>query len=236
MKVYLVVIAIHEEPYIHEFVTHYLSLGIDRIVLYDNHPSATLSVYSEHPKIEYIHYPGKQKQMPAYIDFMKRCHENPSEAPDFVGYIDVDEFLFLKRHSTIQEFLGDFGHCSGVAIPWRMFGSNGLTSYDPRPVTVRFPNGAESTHSHFKSFVRPMECMKLNNPHFFYTTRGTRNAADTKTLTVAEDHCEDPGDVAVLNHYFTKSFREFLQKRARGRSDIADIRSIREFFGRYSSV
>jgi hypothetical protein len=75
-----------------------------------------------------------------------------------------------------------------------------------------------------------MECIKLNNPHFFYTTRGTRNAADTKTLTVAEDHCEDPGDVAVLHHYFTKSFREFLQKRARGRSDIVNTRSIQEFF------
>lgn len=231
MKVYLVVIAIHEEPYIHEFLSHYLALGIDRIVLYDNHPSATLSVYSEHPKFEYIHFPGKQKQMPAYIDFIRRCHEKQSyETPDFVGYVDVDEFLILKRHSTIQEFLGSYGHCSAVAIPWRMFGSNGLTSYDPRPVVERFPNGAETTHSHFKSFVRPMECIRLNNPHFFYTIRGTRNAADTKTLNIAEDPCEDPGEIAVFNHYFTKSFREYLQKRARGRSDIAQVRAVQEFF------
>lgn len=230
MKVYVVVIAIHEEPYIHEFLTHHLSLGVDKIVLYDNHPSATLSVYSEHPGIIYKHFPGKQKQMPAYIDFMRWCHANPSEAPDFVGYIDVDEFLILKRHSTIQEFLAEFGHCSAVGIPWRMYGANGLVSYDSRPVVERFPVGAEQTHSHFKSFVRPMECMKINNPHFFYTTRGTRNAANSKTLTVAEDPCDDPGDVAVLNHYFTKSFREFLQKRARGRSDIVNTRTIQEFF------
>lgn len=230
MKVYLVAIAIHEEPYIHEFLTHYFNIGIDRIVLYDNHPSATLSVYVEHPKIEYIHFPGKQKQMSAYSDFIKWCHANQSEAPDFVGYIDVDEFLILKRHSTIQEFLESYGHCSAVGIPWRMFGSNGLTSYDPRPVVERFPNGAEQTHSLYKSFVRPLECIRLNNPHFYYTTRGTRNAADSKTLTVAEDHCDDPGDVAVFNHYFTKSFREYLQKRERGRSDIAQLRTVHEFF------
>jgi hypothetical protein len=230
MKVYIVVIAIHEEPYMDEFITHYIRLGIDKIVLYDNHPSATLSVYSEHPNVIYKHFPGKQKQLPAYIDFIKFCHANPSEAPDFVGYIDVDEFLFLKRHSTIQEFLESFGHCSAVGIPWRMFGANGLVSYDPRPVIERFPVGASETHPHFKSFVRPLECIKLNNPHYFYTTRGTRNAADTKTLTIAEDHCEDAGEVAVLNHYFTKSFREFLQKRARGRSDIANTRAIQEFF------
>jgi hypothetical protein len=230
MIVYLVVIAIHEEPYIDEFLTHYFRLGVDKIVLYDNHPSATLSVYSEHPGVIYKHFPGKQQQLPAYIEFMKFCHENPSEAPDYVGYIDVDEFLFLKRHDTIQDFLATFPDYSGVAIPWRMFGSNGLISYDPRPVVERFPVGAPETHPHFKSFVRPLECLKLNNPHFFYTSRGTRNAADTKTVQVAEDPCEDDGRVAVFHHYFTKSFREFLQKRSRGRSDIAQLRTMADFF------
>jgi hypothetical protein len=192
-----------------------------------------MSVLSEDPRILYKHFPGKQKQMPAYIDFISFCHTNPTEAPDFVGFVDADEFCVLKRHATIQDFLGSehFAECSGVAIPWRMFGNCGLTTYDPRSVVERFPTPATaSTHTHFKSFVRPLEVRGINNPHFFYTTRKTTNAAGTKVLTIAEDPCEDAGDVAVLNHYFTKSYNEFLQKRARGRSDIASIRSMREFF------
>lgn len=233
MKVYIVVIAIHEDPYIREFMDHYFSLGIDKIVLYDNSPSGVLSVLSEDPKILYKHFPGKQKQMPAYADFVEYCQSNPSEAPDFLGFVDVDEFLMLKRHATLQEFLGSeaFAERSGVAVPWRMYGNCGLTTYDPRPVVERFPTPATSlTHTLFKSFVRPLEIRGINNPHFFYTTRGTINAVGTKVLTIAEDPCEDSGDVAVVNHYFTKSFQEFMQKRARGRSDIVSTRSVNEFF------
>lgn len=233
MKVYIVVIAIHEDPYIQEFMDHYFSLGIDKIVLYDNSPSGVLSVMSEDPRILYKHFPGKQKQMAAYVDFVEFCHANPSEAPDFVGFIDVDEFLCLKRHTTIQEFLGSevLADRSGVAVPWRMYGNCGLTTYDPRPVVERFHTPAtDSTHTLFKSFVRPMELRGINNPHFFKTMRGTTNAAGSKIVTIAEDPCEDPGDVAVLNHYFTKSYHEFLQKRARGRSDITGTRSVHEFF------
>ncbi len=233
MKVYVVVIVIHEDPYIREFMDHYFSLGVDKIVVYDNSPSAVMSVLSEDPRILYKHFPGKQKQLPAYTDFIQFCHANPSDAPDFVGFIDADEFLVLKRHATIQEFLGSkhFDECSGVAFAWRMYGNCGLTTYDPRPVVERFPTPATpSTHALFKSFVRPLEVRGINNPHFFYTTRKTSNAAGTKIVTIAEDPCEDPGDVAVLNHYFTKSYNEFTQKRTRGRSDIASLRAAHEFF------
>jgi hypothetical protein len=232
MKVYVVVIVIHEDPYIREFLDHYFSLGIDKMVVYDNSPSAVMSVLSEDPRVLYHHFPGKQKQMPAYIHFIEYCRANPSEAPDFVGFTDADEFLVLKRHPTIQDFLtSTAADCSGVAIPWRMYGNCGLTTYDPRPVVERFPTPATgSTHDLFKSFVRPLEVRGINNPHFFYTTRGTRNAAGTKVLEFAEDPCEDAGGVAVLNHYFTKSYKEFMQKRARGRSDIASTRAASEFF------
>ena len=217
--VHLVVIMIHEEPYVAEFLDHYLRLGVDKVYLYDNSPSATLSVLAEHPRISYKHFPGKQKQLPAYFDYMQT--HAPTDPADFVGFLDADEFLVLKRHATIQEFLSEFEDVSAVALPWRMFGTNGRVSYDARPVVERFPVGAAECHSHFKSFVRPRELLKLNNPHFFYTSRGTTNASRTKMLSSAEDPCEDAGDVAVLNHYFVKSFSEFMKKRERGRADIA---------------
>lgn len=227
MIVHVVVIVIHEEPYMAEFLDHYIRLGVDKIYVYDNSPSATMSVLTEHPKIVHKHFPGKQRQLPAYIDYIQSIR-NEAEPVDFVGFIDADEFVFLRRHSSIHEFLSEFDDVSGVAIPWRMCGTNGQVSYDPRPVVERFPTG--DMHSHFKSFVRPREVQGMNNPHFIYTTRGTSNAARTKTIMSAEDPCEDSGDCAVINHYFTKSFQEFAKKRARGRADIPQIRDISEVF------
>lgn len=227
MKVYICVIAIHEEPYIMEFVNHYLNLGVDKIILYDNHPSATLSSLRENPHIIYVHYPGKQKQLPVYTETLIKL--NQSNEVDFVGFFDVDEFLFLKEGLNLKDWLATFEDYSGVAVPWKLFGSSGLITYDPRPVTERFRWGARDCHTHFKSFVRPKEVIRINNPHFFYTSRPTRNAANTKTLTSAEDPCEDSGEVAVLHHYFTKSYQEYLQKMNRGRSDVSQMRSVEDF-------
>ena len=35
--------------------------------------------------------------------------------------------------------------------------------------------------------------------------------------------------VVRVNHYFTKSYAEFLQKRSRGMADNADIRAVSDF-------
>ncbi len=229
MNVYICTIAIHEEPYIMEFVNHYIGLGVDKIVVFDNHPSATLSSLQEHPNVIYIHFPGKQMQLPAYFHMIRMIQSQKVIMPDFVGFFDVDEFLVLRRGLQLKDWLSEFDDFSGVGVPWKLFGSSGLIAYDPRPVMERFTWGARDCHSHFKSFVRPMEVCRINNPHFFETSRGTRNASNTKTLTSAEDPCDDSGEKAVLHHYFTKSYQEYLQKMNRGRSDIRELRSLKDF-------
>lgn len=230
MKVHIAVIAIHEEPYIFEFIDHYVNIGVTKIYLYDNSPSATLAALQDLPHIHYVHFPGLQQQMPAYNHAITQSsHQNSEGPPDFLGFVDVDEFLVLgERYTKIQDFLAQFQDFSAVGIPWKLFDSNGLIEYDPRPVQERFTYG--KMHSHFKSFIRPHECISFNNPHYFITQCGTRNAANTKTLLSAEDYCDHDFESPILNHYFTKSYREFITKIKRGRSDISSIRKFSEFF------
>ena len=232
MKVHIAVIAIHEEPYIYEFIEHYQKIGISKIYLYDNHPSATLSTLRRLPIIHYIHYPGAQKQLPAYHHAVTQAtRENDEGIPDFLGFIDVDEFIvFENGMNTIQEFLGQehFREYSAVAFPWKQFYSDGMINYEPRPVTERFFIG--HMHKHFKSFVRPVEMIFFNNPHYFVTQNGTRNAGGSKTLADAEDPCDYVENTAVLHHYFTKSYQEFMLKLKRGSSDIVRHRPFSDFF------
>jgi hypothetical protein len=231
MIVHLVVIVIHEDPYIAEFLDHYIGLGVDRIYLYDNSPSATMSVLTEHPRVAYKHFPGAKKQLPAYTDYIQNSQDGTFESADFVGFMDADEFVILKRHNSIQEFLEDFVDVSGVGLAWRMFGTNGLVSYDHRPVVERFPIGEVEIDSHFKSFVRPRDIiLPVYDPHYFVTQKGTTTASHTKMMKGSLEHTEEKGDVAIIHHYFTKSFGEFMKKCVRGRSDNGQSRSPVEVF------
>lgn len=54
------------------------------------------------------------------------------------AFIDVDEFLVLKQHDTIDEFLSMHLPKGALAISWHIFGTGYTDNYTPLPVTKRF--------------------------------------------------------------------------------------------------
>jgi hypothetical protein len=63
-----------------------------------------------------------------------------------------------------------------------------------------------------KSIIRLQDFESVHNPHFAILEKGFQNR-NTNGQTVY--------DVAVIHHYGTKSREEFIQKRLRGRADLA---------------
>ena len=47
--------------------------------------------------------PGGKRQRPAYTD----CLTTRGKAHTWVGFIDIDEFLVLKRHACVNDFLAE---------------------------------------------------------------------------------------------------------------------------------
>lgn len=67
------------------------------------------------------------------------------------------------------------------------------------------------------------------NPHHVKTISGTRNL-QKNIIKGPFNYNNHHFEIAHLNHYFSKSFEEFLQKRARGKADCNEIRSMDEFY------
>ncbi len=236
MKTALVCIAIHEEPYIYEFIDYYLNkLGVNDLYIYDNSVSNTLVGYSSDEHVKIIHFPGNQMQMKAYQHFFV----NFSKEYDWVCVFDVDEFLYLGGQ-TLNHFLEQecFEHASAIGVQWKLFGSSGNLCYTPEPVTKRFQKCDSKLNKHIKTIVRPREIIYMNNPHYIVTTRGTFHS--TTLQPVLSPFCDDNSDNhdidnrydhnIFLAHYFTKSVKEFQQKIARGRSDISEKRTFEQFY------
>ena len=221
IKVALVCIAKNEDDYIQEWIDYNFKLGFDHIYIYQN----DWRYQVDQPNVTKIEYDGVGRQNEAYNDFM----QERSESYDWVAYFDVDEFLVLKKHFNVKDFINSYIEHNIIGINWRLFGDNGLTEKgDDLSVLKRFTKRGGDLNPHVKSIV------KVTNPPMrvgIHTSEkenalvvGTNGNTFTGPLNYECDY-----RIAQLNHYFTKTKQEFIEKVNRGRASINLFRKIEEF-------
>ena len=217
-------LVINEEAYLDEWVDYYVALGFSEIYLYDNSPDHDLQQWGLTKKeVTVIHYPGKAKQRAANLDCAKKAQKKHTWA----AFFDADEYLVLKKHGTVVELLRD--HCTdgALSINWLIMCSSGHQVYEPKPVTKRFQCHDGGINPHIKSIARlqDMNMTLQSHVHYPYLLEG-RYLRDTNgnILEGPEKHFNErkPTDVALLYHYSKKSWKEYIDKRLRGRSDVND--------------
>ena len=99
-----------ENRYLEEWLRHYVSLGVDKIIIFDNND--TQGKYAENIfDIDYVKdckdnniidvYPipeEKQAQTRSY----NKCYEIYGDKYDWLMFFDIDEFLMLEKAKNIN--------------------------------------------------------------------------------------------------------------------------------------
>lgn len=215
------VIAKNENCYIEEWLQYHFKLGFDHIYVYDNDDNYPLKVLeSMYPgKVTVIYYPGRCLQLRAYYGFaINYCFQHT-----WVAFIDVDEFIVLRKHKSIKELLREKCSSGALVLNWILFGSNHHKVYENKPVLERFTKREKNINIHTKWIVKLSDLDTMVTPHFGKLFNG--KALDTNGIEVTESlHYCGVEDVAAIYHYFTKSEQEFLHKCIRGRADLPEMR------------
>lgn len=219
MKIALVCIAKNEENYIKEWIEYNKNLGFDKIFIYQNNWRCDLN----DKIIRKIEFDGEIKQVPAYNHFIKKNKENF----DWAAFFDVDEFLVLKKHNNVKNFIKEYKEFNGVSINWAIFGDNNLKKVENNNYSVlkRFTKRKKEVDSHVKSIVnlKKINKMKIHVPD--PTIEKKYYCVDTNYKTVAGPHNLDGDDkIAQINHYFCKTIEEYKLKCDRGRADAKNIK------------
>ena len=231
LQVIVCAIAKREDLYVDEWVTYYIyGLEVDHVHIFDNSDENTLlALPDRYPgKVSVYHAPGPGMQVPVYNMMKTKVDASPDL---WCAFLDIDEFIVLKRHETLAQLLEDYEDCSGLVLNWVLFGDSGHTDYSAAPVTERFTRRERDVNLHVKSIVNLQKISAMGaSPH--EATYHTGNAVDTSRKVVQGPfNKQGPSDVAVIHHYFGKSRGEFMLKRARGTATSASgaIRSVKEF-------
>lgn len=208
MKCALVCIAKNEDRYIKEWALYHLKLGFDKIYIYCDHWSCP-PISDKRVRISNIEIEGAPPQIPVY-NYALDCYR---DAYDWIAFFDVDEFLVLKKHDTIQEFLE--GRSETVGINWKLFGDNGLTDSGEDGVLLRFTKCQSTTNQHVKCIIKCSPDVEMVDPHSPNTTWLGSDGDTHQGPFCPNGNIEE----AQLNHYFCKTREEWKLKQARGGAD-----------------
>jgi len=211
-----------EERYLNEWITYHVHLGIDHFYLYDNNDDerliyTALDASPHRERVTVHHMPGPYVNQRGTEHWLA-THNSKHRA---VAFIDVDEFMVLHKHRYLRDLLQEklYPHGGALAINWLLFGDNGLTEYDPRPVTERFTMRQRYPNHHIKSIAC---CEDLTARIFTHGVRlrEGRIARDTNGRHIPDIFNDGgPTDLIQLNHYFCKTIEEWRIKRDKGHCD-----------------
>ena len=258
-----------------EWIDYHFVLGFDSIYIYDNSDEFELERFfqiksqnlSSNKSLYVRHHPGPKQQLQMYEKCWREQKLSAKEVEDLGGnngehhqhtkymspyrhdwlaFWDSDEFLVLKKHNTIQEFLADYNDdqsIDGIAmnrISIYFFNdgngngnqdnitNNATTTttptiqryYEPLPVTRKFQYRLQEP-DHFVKTIARVSQIKQPKIHFPKYRRGdyTRHVDPTNRESLGtrpEYNMRRPEDVAAIYHYQTKSLEEFQSKCNRG--------------------
>lgn len=218
----------NEAPYLKEWIEFHHLIGIEHFYMYNNNSEdnylPVLQPYIDADLVTLIPWPHNQKQMECYMD----CIEKFSAETKWLGFIDIDEFIVPKSTDDIYDFLSPFEKRSGaIKIYWRLYGSSGFVDRDSSSLviedfTVCWPKYCDIGKCFYNTafgFDRSSKHSRGLHHMFWASWKGKdvppRNIFGH--ICVGNRNVADCVDFPIqINHYFTKSYKEYAMKRSKG--------------------
>lgn len=231
MQVVICAMAKNEHLYINDWVNHYLSIGFDKIYLFDNDDENKPFIgdfIQNKDKVETIDIRGKKKehlQHDVYTNFYNTYKFN------WCLFCDIDEYLFGINdiHSFLEQ--QKFKSTCQIRIKWKLFGDDNLIERDmSKPVYDIFSHEIKSSlmrdlktkgnlELQGKMIVRGgIKNVVIRSPHF--ASLVNRNNVLPSVLpsgrfcnskvVIYENYSNES---VYLHHYMTKSLSEFVEQK-----------------------
>ena len=230
MKVCVCTLGKKENRYVREFVEYYEKYGIDKIFLYDNNNinderfEEVINDYIEKGFVKILNWRGQNKTM---LKIWKDCYLQTFKHFDWLLFYDLDEYIYLKNYRNIKPFLNEkkFENCSKIYLNWIIHTDNNLLYYDNRTLHERFPilePNARINNTNCNASVKTIlrghiPNLKFHVMHIFDRhIKGCNGYGELQELNKL-DHMKNPDfRNYYIDHYFSKSVEEFIEKINKG--------------------
>ena len=221
-KICIVAILKWEEPFLDEWIAYHRMIGIDHFYLYDDDPLFPLAEFVK-PYSEYvtvINWNGMDLQIDGQTTTQIKAYVHAVQhfacSYDWVIFMDGDEFIVLRKHQSVPDFLAEFDeNCSAVSLHWHVFGHNGFYEDPPGLVTASLTRRMFTPSIQIKTFSRPATIKSVDSPHYCRLRSGSWLDVNHQPFKYVYPN---PGltDTAHINHYQCRSFVNWMDRAKRG--------------------
>jgi len=245
-KVSICAIFKNEGKYLREWIEFHRIIGIEHFYLYNNNSDdnyeTVIEDYIKLGIVTLIQWPKNQAQMEAYTDCIKKYAKETT----WLGFIDIDEFVVPIKYDSIEEFLNQFRNRPSVKINWNVFGTSGLMDREADTLVVESFivcwGKIDEVGKCFYNTAFGFEPNCLKNKTFHHNLWGTWKNHNLPPVNCFGHLCNgyeraDSGEFPiVINHYFTKSYHEYIDKAGKGDVYFADNPHNLEYFYRHEKL
>lgn len=212
----------NEGIFLQEWIEYHQLIGIEHFYLYNNFSNDNykkiLEPYIQKGVVTLIEWPVQYGQLSAYKD----CYQRFRDETQWIGYIDLDEFICLSNKTKIQSWLSGFLKYPCVHIYWKMFGTSGLLEHDSnKNVIEQYTSCWPNQTNVGKSFINTNYNITSFNCHLFYAETYI-GKIKIKILPVNEfkkfiHHWKvrtpyHAKSEIQINHYYNRSYALYLYK------------------------
>ena len=233
----------NENLYIKEYIDYYRQIGFDKIIIFDNNDingenfDKLLKGYILDHFVEIIDIRGLSS---VQIGVYNYCYNKNKNKFDWIGFFDLDEYLYIKKHLNINNYLYQerFKKCQSILFNWHIYDDNNLVKYDNRTLIERFKRVKYKVNK-VKSIIRGnLNNLIISSVHilaininYFCNSRGNR-VFPHSFLTIKKIS----NDLSYIKHYYTKTAEEFCIKINRGGGQNSKQKTIKIRLKRFFSI
>lgn len=220
-----------ENDYINEWLEWHINIGFQHFYIYDNGSKILIKNSVNEKYLSYCTFidfsnETEQIQSKCYAHALKSLKKDVK----WLAFIDTDEFIRLVNNDNINDFLKEYEKFDGIYIKWNIYNANGLIKKDNRSQRERFtqisnymPLGPIG-----KSIIQPEKIYNMSY-HFPAGWKGQYKMVDSDKKIIETSLTRTmPINKIVVDHYFTRSYEEWMEKIERKSCDLQ--RKSEEFF------
>jgi len=228
-----------ENEYLEEWLKWHIGQGVQHFYIYDHGSKQPVSEFIKAldskitDMITVIDWSGSHDN--AQPDAYNNCLRRFGKDNKWLGFIDADEHVRVKTGQKLPEFLKNYEDHAGLFAVWLTYHANGQKYKSNLPLRQRFqkitPVRTWSDRMG-KVFVQPsrMKDMYIHNGH---VQEGYRIVGEYKDKVPDGQIWKERAttELICVDHYYTKSYEEWLEKLQRGSCHAHYLRKYHEFFG-----
>lgn len=209
---------VRDEACLREFIDYYYTvLKFDHFYITDHKSNPPLdTIIADYIAQGIVTYRYDTRPGPQ-VNVYNECIREHADDTRWLALFDSDEFLVLKRHNNIREFLRNYEEYGSLSICWYLFGSNGHIARPPFVIPSYTKRYEKSCH--YKTIVQPKRVENFHIHHVLKYRPGYFGVDEAKNQINGPYTINQTTELSQLNHYVLRSLADYKIKMARGCAD-----------------